>query len=139
MNNIQQKILKKLKIELADKFDKNFSQGGFFGNRWKPKKDGSASHLIGKGSGVLRRSIKSYIEGDSIVFTSSTPYAAAHNEGVNKRVSVRSKKGKTFTRKMNLPQRQFIGEYDGMVKTVERIATQVLDNEMKKIVAKHNQ
>ena len=87
----------------------------------------------------MRRSIKSYIEGDSIVFTSSTPYAAAHNEGVNKRVSVRSKKGKTFTRKMNLPQRQFIGEYDGMVKTVERIATQVLDNEMKKIVAKHNQ
>jgi len=137
MNNIQQKILKELKIELADKFDKNFSRGGFFGNRWKPKKDGSTSHLIK--TGVLRRSIQSHIDGDSIVFTSSTPYAEAHNKGVNKRVSVTNKKGTTFTRKMNLPQRQFIGEYNGMVKTVERIATQVLDNEMKKFVAKHNQ
>lgn len=136
MDKLLNKILKDLKVELTDKFDKNFSQGGFFGNRWKPKKDGSASHLIKRGT--LRRSIKSRIEGDSIVFTSSTPYAAAHNEGVSRNVTVKSKKGKTFTRKMNLPQRQFIGEYAGMQKTVERISKQAIEEEIKTIIQKAN-
>jgi len=131
MQNIIQNILKNLKVELHDKFDKNFSQGGFFGNRWKPKKDGSPSHLIKRG--ILRRSIRSRIEGSSLVFTSSTPYAKAHNEGVHQNVSVKSKKGKTFTRKMNLPKRQFIGEYPGMQKTIERIAKQEIEKELKKI------
>ena len=137
MDKVLNKILKDLKVELADKFDKNFSQGGFFGNKWKPKKDGSASHLIKRG--VLRRSIKSHIEGNAIVFTSSTPYAAAHNEGVNKNVRVRSKKGKTFTRKMKLPQRQFIGEYSGINKTIERIAKKAIEEELQATIQKHNQ
>jgi len=136
MDKIAQKIIKDLKLELTDKFDQNFSQGGFFGNRWKPKKNGNPSHLIK--SGALRRSIQSHIEDGAIVFTSSTPYAAAHNEGVNKRVTVKSKKGKTFTRKMNLPQRQFIGEYQGMEKTVERIACQAIKEEIQAIVKKAN-
>jgi len=136
MNKIFQKALKDLKIELTEKFDKNFSQGGFFGNRWKSRKDGYQTHL--NNTGALRRSIKSHIEGDAIVFTSSKPYAAAHNEGVNKRVKVKSKKGKTFTRKMNLPQRQFIGEYPGMEKTVERIAKQVIEAEIQAFVKKAN-
>jgi len=137
MNKATQKILKNLKVELTDKFDKNFSQGGFFGNRWKPrKKDGYPTHL--NNTGALRRSIKSHIEGDTIVFTSSTPYAADHNEGVNKKVRVRSKKGKTFTRKMNLPQRQFIGEYKGMEKTVERIAKKIIETELQTIIKNAN-
>jgi phage gpG-like protein len=128
MNKIINTILQDLKVELTDKFDKNFSQGGFFGGRWQPKKDGSASHLIKKGA--LRRSIKSTIQGNALVFTSSKPYAAAHNEGVNKSVTAKSKKGKTFSRKMNLPQRQFIGVYPGMEKTVERIAKRVIAEEL---------
>ena len=138
MADIIQNILKELKIELTDKFDQNFSQGGFFGNKWKPrKKDGYATHL--NNTGKLRRSIKAHIEDNTLVFTSSTPYAAAHNEGVNKSVSVKSKKGKTFTRKMNLPQRQFIGEYAGMEKTTERIVKAEMEKQMQIIIKKANQ
>ena len=126
MDKLQQKILKDLKIELSEKFDKNFSQGGFFGNRWKPKKDGSASHLVRRGT--LRRSITAHIDGDTILFTSSTPYAAVHNEGG------RAGRGKGF----NMPQRQFIGEYPGMEKTVERIAHQAVENEIRSIVQSAN-
>lgn len=122
MKQIFDKILKDLKVELTDKFDKNFSAGGFFGNKWKPKKDGSASHLIKKGA--LRRSIASHIQGDSIIFTSSKPYAAVHNEGG------KAGRGKGFA----MPKRQFIGEYPGMEKTVECIAKQVIEKEVQKIV-----
>jgi phage gpG-like protein len=132
MEKILKNILKDLKVELTDKFNKNFQTGGFFGNKWKEKKDGGASHLIK--SGALRRSIQSHIDGDTIVFTSTKAYAAAHNEGLNKSVSVKSKKGKTFTRKMNLPKRQFIGEYPGMEKTIERVAKKAIVEEMKQII-----
>ena len=186
MANIQKKILKELQIDLTGKFDKNFSHGGFFGNRWKPrKKDGSAAHLIGKGSGVLRRSIQSHIDGDTIVFTSSTPYASIHNEGGKIVVTEKMKKffwakayeaqGKVKNTKLksgkesksksikhhnekwnkqaefyknlalkkagskiDMPQRQFIGEYDGMVKTVERIAFNVLEKELQAVIKKAN-
>jgi phage gpG-like protein len=136
MEKIIEKILEDLKVELAEKFDSNFSRGGFFGDRWKPKKDGSASRLIK--SGALRRSIKSKIEGDTIVFTSSKPYAAAHNEGVDKIVTVRSKKGKTFQRRMKLPKRKFIGKYTGMEKTVERIAKKAIEEALKQIADNFN-
>jgi len=79
MEKLLEKVLKDLRVELVDKFDSNFSAGGFFGNRWKSKQDGSASHLVN--SGALRQSIQSRVEGDSIVFTSSKPYAIIHNDG----------------------------------------------------------
>jgi len=125
MNNPTQNILRILKVELHDKFDQNFSKGGFFGNRWKPKKDGSASHLIKRG--ILRRSIRSHIEGDSIIFTSSTPYATVHNEGG------KAGRGKGFT----MPKRQFIGEYPGMQKTVQRLAKQEIEKEIQTIIKKY--
>lgn len=125
-DNLQKIILQDLKVELTDKFNKNFSAGGFFGNRWKPKKDGSASHLIK--SGALRRSIQSRIEGGAIVFTSSKPYAEVHNEGG------KAGRGKGFT----MPQRQFIGEYPGMEKTVERIVQHAVEEELKNIEQKFN-
>jgi phage gpG-like protein len=132
MEDTIKKATENLRIELAEHFDKNFSSGGFFGNKWKDKKDGSVSHLVK--SGALRRSISSHVEGGVIIFTSSKPYATAHNEGVNKNVTAKSKKGKTFTRKMNLPQRQFIGYYKGIEKTVERAAKHAIEDELKKII-----
>ena len=176
MIDIFKNILKDLKVDFTDKFDKNFPQGGFFGNRWKPKKDGSASHLIK--SGALRRSIKSRIEGNTIVFTSEKPYAAIHNEGGEITVTKKMKKfflakayeaqGKTFTKsgkrgtgktaekwnkqadfykglalkkvgsKIVIPQRQFIGAYPGMEKTVERTAKKAIEKELKSITQKIN-
>jgi len=146
MEKIVEKILTDLKVELADKFDKNFSQGGFFGNKWKPKKDDSASHLIK--TGALRRSVKSHLEGGTIVFTSSTPYATIHNEGLQGNVSIRShsRRGrngkqqtvKAHTRKINMPKRQFIGEYPGWEKTAERTAKRVIEQEIKDLIQKTN-
>ena len=176
MEKIVKNILKDLKVELTEKFDKNFSQGGFFGNKWKPKKDGSASHLIK--SGTLRRSIQSHIEENAIVFTSSTPYSAIHNEGGEIEVTKKMKKffwakayeaqGKTFTKsgkrsksksaekwnkqaqiyrglalkktgsKIIIPQRQFIGKYNGMEKTVQRIAKRAIEEALKEIADKIN-
>ena len=41
-NNLLQNILSDLRVDLTDHFDKNFSKGGFFGKKWKPRKDGVA-------------------------------------------------------------------------------------------------
>ncbi|MGL4956537.1 MAG: phage virion morphogenesis protein [Bacteroidales bacterium] len=117
--NLLTNILRDLRIELADKFDKNFSQGGFFGQKWQRKKDGTSSRLIK--SGVLRRSIRSRTKNNGIVFTSSTPYAAVHNEGG------RAGRGRGF----QMPKRQFIGAYKGIEKTIERIAKKELEKTLK--------
>ncbi len=53
MNNLLKNILSDLRVDLTDHFDKNFSRGGFFGKKWKPRKDGVAIHL--NNTGTLRR------------------------------------------------------------------------------------
>ncbi len=122
--NLIQKILNDLKVELADKFDKNFSSGGFFGKKWKARKDGYETHL--NNTGRLRSSIHSRISGTSLTFTSDTPYSAVHNEGL------RAGRGKGFI----MPKRQFIGEYPGMDKTIERIAKDAVGEQVKLMVNK---
>ena len=108
-------------------FDRNFTEQGFFGKKWVATKVSKVNKAGKKGSilivtGQMRRSIRSYVRGNGIVFTSNLPYTALHNEGGNYAVSVRahsrtSKKGKTYTvrshsRTLNMPQRQFIGEHE---------------------------
>lgn len=145
-------ILKDLKVELLDKFDRNFSKGAFFSKKWPPKRDGTATHL--NNTGTLRRSIKANIHGDCITFTSSTPYSAIHNEGGTITVTPKMKKyfwamykktGKDHYKYMALkkagttitiPQRQFLGPYEGMDKTIERIAKNAIDEELRKMANK---
>lgn len=86
MNNdvqiILRRILKDLKIELGDDFDKNFERQAFFSEAWtrkhSPVKAGSPILI---NSGTLRRSIKSRTTESSIIFYSDLPYAAIHNDG----------------------------------------------------------
>ncbi len=142
--NITQRILKDLKVDLTEHFDNNFSRGGFFGNKWAKRKDGTATHL--NNTGRLRNSIRSRIVGNSIVFTSSTPYAAIHNEGSHETIQVqgykrkRKKEGYTTVgahkRHLNMPKRQFIGEYPGMNKTVERAARRAIEAAIKQSIKK---
>ena len=43
----------------SDHFDKNFSRGGFFGKKWKPRKDGVATHLNNTGAVADIRRVRS--------------------------------------------------------------------------------
>ena len=100
------KILKDIKAELTDEFDRNFEREAFFSKPWNPK----APHGL-KLSGNLRTSIKSEVTENSVVFTSQLPYAGVHNDGL------RAGRGKGFI----MPKRQFIGFNDTTDKIIKEI------------------
>lgn len=77
--------LKDISVELGDEFDRNFEREAFFNEKWTRRKfnDDESRGLLAR-EGTLRRSIKDGIavtDHDSVVFSSSVPYAAIHNEG----------------------------------------------------------
>lgn len=147
--DIIKQILKDLKVELTEKFDMNFTRGGFFGTKWLNRRDGIATHL--NNTGTLRRSVKATISGNTLVFTSSTPYSAIHNEGGKITVTKKMKgyfwkmykktkqdryKAMALMKvgsKIKIPQRQFLGEYQGIQTTIERSAKHVIEKELQKI------
>lgn len=76
------RILSDLRVGLSDEFDKNFERQGFFSEAWQRRKSpirGDGHVLVS--SGDLRRSIQSKVDGNSITFCSTLPYAGIHNEG----------------------------------------------------------
>lgn len=76
------RILKDIRVDLTDEFDRNFERQGFFSQKWKRRKSPmrpGGSLLIDTGS--LRRSVQSRSTDSSITFYSSHPAAAIHNEG----------------------------------------------------------
>jgi phage gpG-like protein len=93
MQAVVRNILRDLRVELTDEFDKNFERQGFFSEAWQrrrsPVRPGGTTLVD---TGALRRSIGSRIEGDSIVFTSTLPYAAIHNEGGEIAVTARMRR-----------------------------------------------
>lgn len=129
-------ILSDIEVELSDEFDRNFSQGSFFGDPWPNKRSGEPSHLIS--SGKLRRSIRSQIIKNGVRWTSSEVYAAIHNEGGTITVTEKMKKyfwamyAKTklpsykrmalmkVGKKIKMPKRQFIGNHARVDRAVER-------------------
>lgn len=131
---LKKNILQDLRVELTDEFDRNFERKAFFGNRWKPRRnEGKGSLLLV--TGTLRRSIRSSVVGDGVRFTSQVPYATVHNEGgtiaQNVRAHQRRRHGKTHDvrahqRRINMPQRQFIG--DGP--DTRRIIKSVIDDNL---------
>lgn len=87
---------------------------------WKPRKrtersrSGNRAILVGKGSGVLRRSINRKRTGKytAMIFTDPIvrKYAAVHNDGL------RAGRGSGFT----MPKRQFIGDSYNMSQKIKR-------------------
>lgn len=76
------RILKDIRVDLTDEFDRNFERQGFFSQKWKRRKSPmrpGGSILINTGG--LRRSVQSRSTDSSITFFSSHPAAAIHNEG----------------------------------------------------------
>lgn len=125
-------MLKDLKVELSDEFNRNFRRKAFFSDKWKPrqpqKKERGSLLLV---TGTLRRSIQSEVTESGVRFSSAVTYAAAHNEGADgtrmvKTHTRKSKKGKTYavrahTQRVNLPQRQFIGDGEEVRKIVRDV------------------
>lgn len=79
MNLITQ-ILNDLRVELADEFDRNFERKAFFGKAWPERRRRGKGTLMNV-TGTLRRSIRARVSGTSLVFSSSEPHAAIHNDG----------------------------------------------------------
>lgn len=82
IDTLVRQTLRDIEVELTDAFDRNFATESFFGSAWErrhsPLRQGG--HLL-VDTGHLRQSITSRISGRSIVFESSLPYSAIHNEG----------------------------------------------------------
>lgn len=74
-------VLKDLKVELKDEFDRNFQRKAFFDKAWPKNKLINQRGSMMMRNGHLRNSIESRIQGDKIIFSSSLPYASIHNEG----------------------------------------------------------
>lgn len=85
-------ILKDIKVELTDEFDRNFERQGFFSQKWQrrksPPRPGGAILVDTVG---LRRSISCRSDSESITFFTSLPYAAIHNEGGEIKVTQKMK------------------------------------------------
>lgn len=92
---ILRNILDDVRVELNDEFDRNFERQAFFSEAWQRRRSpvsGSRSGHLLVDTGRLRRSIISRIEGGSITFLSTEPYAALHNEGGSIKVTRKMKK-----------------------------------------------
>lgn len=91
---IVRRILKDIRIELGDEFDKNFERQAFFSEAWERRKSPiRPGRAILTDTGQLRRSIRSRTTENSITFYTDLPYAAIHNEGGEIKVT---KKMKSF-------------------------------------------
>ena len=71
-----------IRVEATEMFDKNFQREAFFNEKWARRKfnDDDTRNILTK-NGTLRTSILSKVEGNKIVFETTVPYAAIHNEG----------------------------------------------------------
>ena len=93
MSRVISQILRDIKVELSDEFDRNFERQGFFSEKWQRSRRAKASGgatLID--TGKLRRSITSRSDATSITFYTTEPYAAIHNEGGEIKVTAKMKR-----------------------------------------------
>lgn len=133
---LEANILKDMRVELKEEFDRNFERKAFFSDAWKPRKDPKALGSLLVVTGAMRRSIKAEIADHGVRFSSSLPYTTIHNEGGKGTLTVKahyrtSKKGKRYQvkshqRRFNMPQRQFIG--DG--KETQQLIKNVIDDNL---------
>jgi phage gpG-like protein len=110
----------------------NIKNESWEGQRWKsrnPKATRNQGRKLLVDTGDGRRSITAKETSTGAQLTANK-YMQAHNEGVNKTVGVRahsrtrkgrSERVKSFTRKMNLPQRQFTGKSQTQTNRIEKI------------------
>lgn len=93
LHRILRSIFSDIRVELKDEFDKNFEREAFFSEAWQRRKSPvrAGGHIL-VDTGGLRQSIQSKSDDKSIVFYSSTPHAAIHNEGGEIKVTAKMKR-----------------------------------------------
>ena len=82
-NDFLNNVMRDLKVELDDEFDRNFERKAFFDRPWAPL---SPYYTPSEGSmlmrtGALRRSLHSRIDGTRLIYESSLKYAGLQNYG----------------------------------------------------------
>jgi phage gpG-like protein len=80
-SNFLHNILRDIRVELTEEFDRNFERKAFFEQPWPEVKIPNKRGSLMMRKGALRRSIRSQIIADAIRYTSSLPYASIQNEG----------------------------------------------------------
>lgn len=83
INELEDKITRDLAVELADEFDRNFERKAYFNQAWPQAKISNHRGTLMMRSGNLRRSIRYNVNSNTILFSSSLPYASIHNNGGN--------------------------------------------------------
>jgi phage gpG-like protein len=161
MQDFQQlfnQLLKDIRVELNDEFDRNFERKAFFDRAWKPALRNNIGSLLIR-TGALRSSLQSTIFSNSITWTSSLPYADMQNNGATLVVTVKMKgffwyqyrlatggnsKNRTpeseFWKALALkqvgstiviPPRKFIGEHPIVDRHVAEVTTEWFNNDVK--------
>lgn len=97
MNNdvakIIRRILEDIRVEMGDEFDRNFERQAFFSEAWARRKSPTRpGGSILTDTGNLRKSIGSRMTENSIVFYTTLPYAAIHNDGGDIKVTGKMKR-----------------------------------------------
>lgn len=154
-------LLKDIKIELDDEFDRNFERKAFFTTAWKPAKINSIGSLMIR-TGALRKSLRSQIIGNCIKWESSLPYANIHNQGG--KITITQKMKRFFwyrfriatggnSKNINsealfwkvmalkpvgsiiiLPKRQIIGDHPQVKKSVKQASDSWFQNDFKSYI-----
>lgn len=131
--------LKDIKVELDDEFQQNFRREAFFSDKWQRRKydDGSNRKVLqGEGkSGVHLSQIAASgrIEGSKVVYSSTLPYAAIHNEGGT--ITVTAKMKRYFWAKYIEATGSFSYKKDGQQRNTQRQRKLSADSEFYKAMA----
>lgn len=91
-NHFLRQTLTDIKVKLEGEFKQNFERKAFFNEKWKETKFPNRRGSLMMRTGNLRASIQSKIQGNSIVFSSSMPYADIQNNGGEIKVTAQMKK-----------------------------------------------
>lgn len=86
------RFLNDIRVELHDEFDQNFERKAFFDRPWTDVKWTNRRGSLMLRTGRLRRSLRSQVAGNRIVFNSSAPYAELLNNGGTVKVTARMKR-----------------------------------------------
>ncbi|NDV45493.1 hypothetical protein D0T49_00300 [Paludibacter sp. 221] len=158
MNKAIDKILRNVRVDLTEAYDRNFERKAFFsGAPWLPTKRPVSRGSLLLRSSAMRNSIKSEVRGESIVFTSSKPYTEIHNEGgtinmpARKQVIHFNQKGRfsknnkkaSYAQKasvgahtVKMPKRQFIGDAPEVEQIVKENIDEVLPSSINDFMTK---
>lgn len=116
-------FLKLIRVKLLNAITENFeTEGKSSGEKWKDWSDTykkwkiktwkscsqTANPLILTSSADLRQSIRGKIDGEKLTIGTAMEYAAIHNFGSKKTVQKTSKKGTSFSCKLNMTKREFM-------------------------------